>query len=62
MKLDEVTKLLQQLRIPTGLVFTPTNLQTEKKRFLDSETYEPHFEYRVVKEQKVMRYLETFQD
>ncbi len=48
MKLEEVTKLLQQLRIPTGLVFTPTNLQAEKKRFLESDTYEPHFEYKVV--------------
>jgi len=49
MKLEEVTKLLEQLRIPTGLVFTPTNLKEEKKRFFNSETYEPNFEYRVVK-------------
>jgi hypothetical protein len=49
MKLDEVTKLLQELRIPTGLVFTPTNLSQEKKRFFESDRYEPHFEYRVVK-------------
>ncbi|MCD4756060.1 flavohemoglobin expression-modulating QEGLA motif protein [bacterium] len=48
-KLEEVTKLLQKLRIPIGLVFTPTNLKEEKERFFNSEKYEPNFEYRVVK-------------
>jgi hypothetical protein len=47
--LDEVTEILQQLRIPISLVFTPTNLKEEKKKFLNSDTYEPYFEYRVVK-------------
>jgi hypothetical protein len=47
--LDEVTEILQQLRIPISLVFTPTNLKEEKKKFFDSDTYEPYFEYRVVK-------------
>ncbi len=49
MKLDEVTKLLSQLRIPTGLVFTPTNLDIEKKKFFKSDDYEPQFTYRIVK-------------
>ncbi len=49
LKLDEVTKLLSELRIPTALVFTPTNLETEKKKFFESETYNPVFEYRIVK-------------
>jgi len=49
LKLDEVTKLLGDLRIPTALVFTPTNLETEKKKFFNSETYNPVFEYRIVK-------------
>lgn len=49
MSLDEVTSFLQALRIPVGLVFTPTNLAEEKKRFFDSDTYEPYFEYRIVK-------------
>ena len=49
MKLEEVTKLLSQLRIPTGLVFTPTNLKTEKKKFFESDNYEPQFTYRIVK-------------
>ncbi|MCD4811527.1 DUF1704 domain-containing protein [bacterium] len=48
-KLEEVTKLLQRLRIPIGLVFTPTNLKEEKKRFFNSEMYEPNFEYRGIK-------------
>lgn len=47
--LDEVTELLQELRIPISLVFTPTNLKEEKKKFFNSDTYEPYFEYRVVK-------------
>jgi hypothetical protein len=49
MKLDEVTGLLSQLRIPTALVFTPTNLESEKSKFLNSDSYNPIFEYRVVK-------------
>jgi hypothetical protein len=49
LKLDEVTKLLGDLRIPTALVFTPTNLEAEKKKFFNSETYNPVFEYRIVK-------------
>lgn len=48
MNLEEVTKYLSELRIPTGLVFTPTNLESEKKKFFSSDTYNPQFEYRVV--------------
>ena len=33
MSLAEVTSLLGSLRIPTALVFTPTNLESEKKKF-----------------------------
>ena len=49
MKLEEVTGLLNKLRIPIGLVFTPTNLKSEKKKFFNSNTYEPQFEYRNIK-------------
>lgn len=49
MTLEEVTKLLSELRIPTSLVFTPINLKTEKEKFFASDTYEPQFEYRIVK-------------
>lgn len=49
MTLQEVTSLLEQLRLPTALVFTPLNLQSEKKKFFNSDTYEPHFKYRIVK-------------
>ncbi len=49
MGLAEVTTLLSSLRIPTALVFTPTNLESEKKKFFNSDTYNPVFEYRIVK-------------
>lgn len=49
MTLKEVTALLEQLRLPTALVFTPLNLQAEKKKFFSSDTYEPYFKYRIVK-------------
>ena len=48
-ELEAVTKLLSQLRIPLGLVFTPTNLSIEKKKFLTSDDYEPQFTYRIVR-------------
>lgn len=49
MTLQEVTNLLEQLRLPTALVFTPLNLQAEKKKFFNSDIYEPYFKYRIVK-------------
>ncbi len=49
MKVEEVTRLLGELKIPIALVFTPTNLNSEKKKFFDSDTYEPQFQYRIVK-------------
>lgn len=49
MSLQEVTNLLDELRLPTSLVFTPTNLDIEKKKFFNSDTYNPQFQYRVVK-------------
>ncbi len=48
MKLEEVSSLLDQLRIPTALVFTPINLEEEKKKFFDSDKYNPIFKYRGV--------------
>lgn len=49
MKLEEVSKLFAELRIPTALVFTPVNLESEKKKFFESDRYNPVFEYRIVK-------------
>ena len=49
LSLEEVTKTLQQLRIPLSLVFTPINLKEEKKKFFESDSYDPYFEYRVVR-------------
>jgi hypothetical protein len=49
MTLKEVTELLGQLRLPTAMVFTPVNLLSEKKKFFNSNTYNPVFQYKVVK-------------
>lgn len=49
MTLEGVTQLLNQLRIPTSLVFTPINLAEEKKKFFESDSYNPQFKYRLVK-------------
>lgn len=49
MTLEEVTKLLNQLRLPTAMVFTPTNLTAEKKKFFKSDTYNPVFQYKIVR-------------
>ena len=49
MTLEEVTAHLEALRLPTALVFTPLNLKSERKKFFSSDTYEPYFKYRIVK-------------
>jgi len=49
MRLNEVTNSLDKLKIPTSLVFTPINLAQEKEKFFDSDTYEPQFIYKIVK-------------
>jgi hypothetical protein len=47
--LDEVTVKLSELRIPLSLVCTPVNLKAEKEKFFSSDTYNPQFKYRIVK-------------
>lgn len=47
--LEEITKKLNKLRMPFGLVFTPTNLEEEKIKFLESDTYNPVFKYKIVR-------------
>jgi hypothetical protein len=47
--LEEVTEILSTLRLPIALVFTPTNLESEKKKFFESNTYNPQFKYEIVK-------------
>jgi hypothetical protein len=49
LSLDEVTAKLSNLRIPLSLVSTPVNLDAEKKKFFKSDTYNPQFKYRIVK-------------
>jgi len=46
MKLDEVSVLLGQLRIPTSFVLTPINLEEEEEKFFESDTYNPVFKYK----------------
>lgn len=61
MTLKEVSTYLKELRIPTSLVFTPLNLEKEKKKFFDSDTYNPQFEYRMIKNEndKVLKRLSS---
>ena len=49
MALDEVDAKLSKLRIPLSMVVTPINLDEERKRFLNSERYNPVFKYSIVK-------------
>lgn len=49
MALAEVTKELAKLRLPLGLVFTPTNLEEEKDNFFASDSYNPVFKYKIVR-------------
>lgn len=51
LKQKEVDKLLEKLRLPLSLVFTPINLQQEKEKFFESDVYEPQFIYRKIKNQ-----------
>ena len=64
MTVEEVTNLLDELRLPTSLVFTPTNLDIEKKKFLNSDTYNPQFQYRIVKNinRDVLKKLSTLEE
>lgn len=49
MNLAQVDEILLQIRLPLSLVLTPINLEVERNKFFDSDSYEPHFKYRVVK-------------
>ena len=46
--LEEVSTKLEKLRLPTALVFTPLNLEVERKKFFNSDIYSPYFKYRLV--------------
>jgi len=61
MNLAQVDQLLLQLRLPLSLVLTPINIESEKKKFFDSDTYEPQFKYRIVKN-KNKEILEKLRD
>lgn len=47
--LDAVTEKLSGLRLPTALTFTPTNLEQERIKFNESDSYNPQFKYEIVK-------------
>ena len=61
--LADITELLRELRIPTSLVFTPINLEKERSKFFNSDTYNPQFEYRIVRNrnEKVLKELSSVQ-
>ncbi|MBI2356664.1 DUF1704 domain-containing protein [Candidatus Dojkabacteria bacterium] len=46
---EEVVAKLDLLKLPTSYVFTPINLDEEKQKFIESETYSPNFKYKPVK-------------
>lgn len=64
MTLEEVTVNLGKLRLPTALVFTPLNLEIEKKKFFNSDSYNPYFKYRIVKNsnEKVLEELSRLEE
>lgn len=45
--LSEITKKLNALRIPVALRITPINLEEEKEKFFESDTYNPQFKYKL---------------
>lgn len=49
MTLGEVSELLGWMRTPTAMVFTPINLREERRKFFESNTYNPQFRYNIVK-------------
>ena len=49
MTIEEASLLLSKLRLPLSLVFTPINLKEEKEKFLNSDSYEPNFVYKRIK-------------
>ena len=49
LKMSEVEAFLFGLKLPLALVMSPTNLKEEKKKFFESDSYNPMFEYRTIK-------------
>ena len=48
MKLEMVSNILADVRTPITYTFTPINLEEEKKKFFDSDDYNPQFKYTVL--------------
>lgn len=49
MTLSEVTERLNLLRTPIALVYTPVNFNVERKKFLESDDYNPQFRYKIIR-------------
>lgn len=64
MTLEEVSTKLEELRLPTALVFTPLNLEVERKKFFNSDIYSPYFKYRIVKNsnEKILQELSKVEE
>lgn len=67
MNLEEVSNILADIRTPITYVFTPINLEDEKKKFFDSEIYNPQFKYTILKNRnreifEILDYLDRIDD
>ncbi len=49
MTLDEISVILDRIQTPMTLVTTPINLESEREKFFNSETYNPQFKYSIYK-------------
>ncbi|HVX93148.1 MAG TPA: tyrosine/phenylalanine carboxypeptidase domain-containing protein, partial [Candidatus Dojkabacteria bacterium] len=63
MSLNEVSTLLDKIQTPMTLVTTPINLESEREKFFNSETYNPQFKYSIYKNNndKILNELSSVQ-
>jgi len=49
---SEYNELISQIATPIGLYLVPVNLDEEREKFFDSETYDPQFKYKKANKRK----------
>ncbi|MFH1547593.1 MAG: tyrosine/phenylalanine carboxypeptidase domain-containing protein [bacterium] len=59
---SEYNEKISQIATPIGLYLVPTNLAEEREKFLNSETYNPHFTYRKANKRKNFEILDELSD
>lgn len=63
MKYAEVNKIMSSIATPLSLYLVPSNLESEREKFFESETYNPQFRYRTANKNKgVFRKLSTLEE